>query len=167
MTDTQDLLLRAQQITKRFGGLTAVNEVSVDLKLGEIHAVIGPNGAGKSTLTNLLTGDLPASSGHVRLMGQDITGWTPEKISRNGLGRSYQKPTSFEALPSGTMCDCPPNPEVSLCPLIHWHGSKMQMPCGMSTNGPNAPLNWPDYKTGVMPLQVRPAMANNANSKLP
>jgi len=97
MTNMQNLLLSSQKITKRFGGLTAVNEVSVDLKLGEIHAVIGPNGAGKSTLTNLLTGDLPATSGHVQLMGQDITGWTPEKISRNGLGRSYQKTNIFRS----------------------------------------------------------------------
>ena len=97
MNDTQDLLLSAHKITKRFGGLTAVNEVSVDLKLGQIHAVIGPNGAGKSTLTNLLTGDLPATSGHVSLKGEDITGWTPEKISRNGLGRSYQKTNIFRS----------------------------------------------------------------------
>jgi branched-chain amino acid transport system ATP-binding protein len=97
MSDTHDLLLSANKITKRFGGLTAVNEVSVDLKLGQIHAVIGPNGAGKSTLTNLLTGDLPATSGHVSLKGQDITGWTPEKISRNGLGRSYQKTNIFRS----------------------------------------------------------------------
>ncbi|MEY4154604.1 MAG: High-affinity branched-chain amino acid transport ATP-binding protein LivF, partial [Pseudomonadota bacterium] len=62
-----DLLLRANKITKQFGGLTAVNEVSVDLRKGQIHAVIGPNGAGKSTLTNLLTGDLPLTSGHVTL----------------------------------------------------------------------------------------------------
>jgi len=97
MTDTPDLMLRSNKITKRFGGLTAVNEVSVDLRLGQIHAVIGPNGAGKSTLTNLLTGDLPATSGHVALHGQDITGWTPERISRNGLGRSYQKTNIFRS----------------------------------------------------------------------
>lgn len=97
MTETPDLLLRSNKITKRFGGLTAVNEVSVDLRLGQIHAVIGPNGAGKSTLTNLLTGDLPATSGHVALHGQDITGWTPERISRNGLGRSYQKTNIFRS----------------------------------------------------------------------
>jgi branched-chain amino acid transport system ATP-binding protein len=97
MTDTPDLLLRSNKITKRFGGLTAVNDVSIDLRLGQIHAVIGPNGAGKSTLTNLLTGDLPASSGHVALNGQDITGWTPERISRNGLGRSYQKTNIFRS----------------------------------------------------------------------
>jgi branched-chain amino acid transport system ATP-binding protein len=97
MTDSNDLLLRSNKITKRFGGLTAVNEVSLDLRLGQIHAVIGPNGAGKSTLTNLLTGDLPATSGHVTLNGQDITGWTPERISRHGLGRSYQKTNIFKS----------------------------------------------------------------------
>ena len=91
------LLLRANKVTKKFGGLTAVNDVSVDLRKGEIHAVIGPNGAGKSTLANLLTGDLPPSSGHVALNGQDITGWTPEKISRHGLGRSYQKTNIFRS----------------------------------------------------------------------
>ena len=95
MTNVHDLLLRSNKITKRFGGLTAVNEVTVDLRLGESHAVIGPNGAGKSTLANLLSGDLPATSGHVALNGQDITGWTPEKISRHGLGRSYQKTNIF------------------------------------------------------------------------
>jgi branched-chain amino acid transport system ATP-binding protein len=92
-----DLLLRANKITKQFGGLTAVNEVSVDLRKGEIHAVIGPNGAGKSTLANLLTGDLPLTSGRVTLNGQDITGWTPEKISRHGMGRSYQKTNIFRS----------------------------------------------------------------------
>ena len=54
-----EVLLSAQKVTKRFGGLAAVNCVSVDLWRGKIHAVIGPNGAGKSTLTNLLSGDLP------------------------------------------------------------------------------------------------------------
>ena len=97
MTDSNGFLLRSNKITKRFGGLTAVNEVSLDLRLGQIHAVIGPNGAGKSTLTNLLTGDLPATSGHVALNGQDITGWTPERISRHGLGRSYQKTNIFKS----------------------------------------------------------------------
>ena len=69
-----EVLLSAHQLTKRFGGLAAVNQVSIDLWRDRIHAVIGPNGAGKSTLTNLLSGDLPASSGKVTLGGQDITG---------------------------------------------------------------------------------------------
>jgi branched-chain amino acid transport system ATP-binding protein len=88
-------LLSAKNLTKRFGGLAAVNEVSVDLWRDRIHAVIGPNGAGKSTLTNLLSGDLPPTSGRIMLAGQDITGWSPEKISRQGLGRSYQKTNIF------------------------------------------------------------------------
>jgi branched-chain amino acid transport system ATP-binding protein len=92
-----EVLLRANKVTKNFGGLTAVSEVSVDLCKGQIHAVIGPNGAGKSTLANLLSGDLPTTSGVVYLNGQDITGWTPEKISRHGLGRSYQKTNIFRS----------------------------------------------------------------------
>jgi len=89
------VLLSAKNLTKRFGGLAAVNDVSIDLQRKQIHAVIGPNGAGKSTLTNLLSGDLPLSSGTVQLGQQDITGWNPEKISRQGLGRSYQKTNIF------------------------------------------------------------------------
>jgi len=91
-----DALLSARHLTKRFGGLAAVNEVSVDLWQGRIHAVIGPNGAGKSTLTHLLSGDLVPTSGQVILDGQEVTGWTPEKISRAGLGRSYQKTNIFQ-----------------------------------------------------------------------
>jgi len=90
-----DVLLSAQRLTKRFGGLAAVNEVSVDLWRGRIHAVIGPNGAGKSTLTNLLSGDLPPTTGAILLGERDVTGWSPERISRAGLGRSYQKTNIF------------------------------------------------------------------------
>ncbi len=90
-----EVLLSAKQLTKRFGGLAAVNQVSVELVQGRINAVIGPNGAGKSTLTNLLSGDLPPTTGTVTLGGADITGWTPERIARQGLGRSYQKTNIF------------------------------------------------------------------------
>ena len=96
MTDMpQPILLRAKNLTKRFGGLAAVNDVSIDLVRGQIHAVIGPNGAGKSTLTNLLSGDLPLTSGHIQLGDADITGWSMERISRSGLGRSFQKTNVF------------------------------------------------------------------------
>ena len=90
-----EVLLSAVGLTKRFGGLAAVNDVSIDLLRNHIHAVIGPNGAGKSTLTHLLSGDLPPTSGTVALGDVNITGWTPEKISRQGLGRSYQKTNIF------------------------------------------------------------------------
>ena len=88
-------LLSAKNLVKRFGGLAAVSDVSLDLFRNHIHAVIGPNGAGKSTLTHLLSGDLPPTAGSVRLGEFDITGSTPEKISRRGLGRSYQKTNVF------------------------------------------------------------------------
>ena len=92
---SNEVLLSARSLTKRFGGLAAVNDVSVDLWRDRIHAVIGPNGAGKSTLTNLLSGDLVPTAGTVTLGGADVTGHKPEKISRGGLGRSYQKTNIF------------------------------------------------------------------------
>jgi branched-chain amino acid transport system ATP-binding protein len=90
-----ETLLSARGLTKRFGGLAAVNGVTLDLWRDRIHAVIGPNGAGKSTLTNLLSGDLAPTDGSIRLAGRDVTGWSPERISRAGLGRSYQKTNIF------------------------------------------------------------------------
>ena len=95
MSDTP-VLLSARNLVKRFGGLAAVNDVSVDLWRGRIHAVIGPNGAGKSTLTNLLSGDLSPTTGTITLGEADVTGRNPEKISRAGLGRSYQKTNIFQ-----------------------------------------------------------------------
>ena len=90
-----EAILRTEGLTKRFGGLVAVSDVSLDLHVGEVHVVIGPNGAGKSTLTNLLSGDLPATSGRVMLDGRDIAGLSSDQISRMGVGRSYQKTNIF------------------------------------------------------------------------
>ena len=90
-----DIVLRADRLSRRFGGLTAVDAVSLDLRMGEIHAVIGTNGAGKSTLINLLTGEIPPSSGHVELQGQDISTWSQPRRARAGIGRSYQRTTIF------------------------------------------------------------------------
>ena len=91
-----EALLSARGLTKRFGGLAAVNDVTLDLWRERIHAVIGPNGAGKSTLTNLLSGDTAPTAGTVTLAGREVTGWSPERISRAGLGRSYQKTNIFQ-----------------------------------------------------------------------
>ncbi len=90
-----DILLSARELTKRFGGLAAVNKVNLDLHRNSIHAVIGPNGAGKSTLTNLLSGDILPTSGTVVLGGLDTTRYSPEAKSLRGLGRSYQKTNIF------------------------------------------------------------------------
>ncbi|CAM3473416.1 ABC transporter ATP-binding protein [Bordetella sputigena] len=93
-----ETLMRARNISRRFGGLTAVNDVSLDLRRGSIHAVIGTNGAGKSTLINLLSGDLPANAGTVELDGRDISAWPQPRRARAGLGRSYQRSTLFPSL---------------------------------------------------------------------
>ena len=91
-------LLRALSLTRRFGGLTAVDGVWLDLNRGELHAVIGTNGAGKSTLVNMLSGELGASAGRIELEGTDITSWSQPRRSRAGIGRSYQRTTIFPSL---------------------------------------------------------------------
>jgi len=88
-------LLRASALTRRFGGLTAVDGVSLNLSVGEVHAVIGTNGAGKSTLINMLSGELPASSGTIEFDGIDIGAWSQPRRARAGVGRSYQRTTIF------------------------------------------------------------------------
>ncbi len=90
-----ETLLSCREITHRWGGLVAVDRVSLDLLRGQVHAVIGTNGAGKSTLINILSGELPASSGQVELLGQDVTTWTQPRRARAGLGRSYQRNTIY------------------------------------------------------------------------
>jgi branched-chain amino acid transport system ATP-binding protein len=92
-----DILLKGQGLTRRWGGLVAVNDVSLALARGEVHAVIGTNGAGKSTLINLLSGEIPPSGGTVQLLGQDITAWSQPRRARAGLGRSYQRNTIYPA----------------------------------------------------------------------
>ena len=94
MVDSE-LLLRGRGITRRWGGLLALDDVSVDLERGAVHALIGTNGAGKSTLINILSGELAPSSGQVELLGQDVTSWSQPRRARHGLGRSYQRNTIY------------------------------------------------------------------------
>ena len=83
-------LLRTEDLTVRFGGLTALNQVNFALGAGEIRAIIGPNGAGKSTFFNCLTGVLRPTSGRIVLDGADITGLSVDRVSQKGVARSYQ-----------------------------------------------------------------------------
>jgi branched-chain amino acid transport system ATP-binding protein len=83
-------VLRTEDLGIRFGGLAALNGVNFEVVRGEIRAVIGPNGAGKSTFFNCLTGVLRPSSGRILFNGEDITGLSPDRISRKGIARSYQ-----------------------------------------------------------------------------
>ena len=93
--NSPDTLLRCTDISRRWGGLVAVNRVSLTLERGSVHAVIGTNGAGKSTLINILSGEIPASGGRVELLGHDVTHWPQPRRARTGLGRSYQRNTIF------------------------------------------------------------------------
>jgi branched-chain amino acid transport system ATP-binding protein len=88
-------VLQTHELSRRFGGLMAVGGVSLGVAMGEVHAVIGPNGAGKSTFINMLSGDLAPSSGRIVFEGKEIGGLPPERISRLGIGRSYQKTNVF------------------------------------------------------------------------
>jgi len=88
-------LLEAIGLGRRFRGLAAVDQVSLDLSIGEIHAVIGTNGAGKSTLVNMLSGELAPSAGKMRFAGDDVTRWSQPRRARAGIGRSYQRTTIF------------------------------------------------------------------------
>jgi branched-chain amino acid transport system ATP-binding protein len=83
-------ILRTEDLTVRFGGLTALNQVNFELAPEEIRAVIGPNGAGKSTFFNCLTGVLRPSSGRILFDGDEITGLSSDRISHKGIARSYQ-----------------------------------------------------------------------------
>ena len=93
--DPPSVLLRGRDITRRWGGLVAVDHVSIDLERGSVHAVIGTNGAGKSTLINILSGEIAPSTGTVELLGTDVTRWTQPRRARAGLGRSYQRNTIY------------------------------------------------------------------------
>jgi branched-chain amino acid transport system ATP-binding protein len=83
-------LLRTEDLSVRFGGLTALNQVNLAVERNEIHAIIGPNGAGKSTFFNCLTGVLRPSAGRILFNGEEITGLSPDRISHKGIARSYQ-----------------------------------------------------------------------------
>ncbi len=83
-------VLSVENLTRRFGGIVAVEGVSFDVRAGEILGLIGPNGSGKSTLFNCILGQIKPSSGTVRLDGEDVTGLKPSALNRRGVGRTFQ-----------------------------------------------------------------------------
>ena len=83
-------LLSIRGLTKRFGGLTANSDISLDVPEGSLTAVIGPNGAGKTTFFNMISGALPPTEGRIRFAGEDITGLPPAEVARRGLVRTFQ-----------------------------------------------------------------------------
>lgn len=91
-------VLQVRGLSKRFGGLTAVDNVDFELRDSELHAIIGPNGAGKTTLFNVISGFLPADSGEILFRGNSIFGLAPHKISRRGIARTLQVKSVFDGL---------------------------------------------------------------------
>jgi branched-chain amino acid transport system ATP-binding protein len=92
---TPEPILATLDLTRRFGGLTAVDGVTLELRARSIHAIIGPNGAGKSTLLNLLSGEIRTSGGTVRVRGDDITDWSADRVARLGVARTFQHANLF------------------------------------------------------------------------
>ena len=92
------VILETSNLTKRFGGLTAVDQVNLRLDEGELRCIIGPNGCGKTTLFNLISGFYKPSEGQVLYNGQDITGKAVYTISQLGIGRKFQVPSVFNQL---------------------------------------------------------------------
>jgi len=90
--------LELENVSRSFGALRAIDDVSLAVGVGERHALLGANGAGKTTLFNVVTGDFPATAGRVRFFGEDVTGWPPHERIRMGMRRTYQASLLFRNL---------------------------------------------------------------------
>jgi len=98
MSRRTEAVLEAERLTKYFGGLPALNDVSFTAARGEILGLIGPNGAGKSTLLNLINGIFRPSAGRVLFQGRDVTGLRPHQVAQRGVARVLQTPRSFASM---------------------------------------------------------------------
>src|SRR5271166_377595 len=94
-TPRSDVVLEVAGLIKRFGGFTAVNNVSFKVDQGEILGLIGPNGSGKSTIFNMLSGTSAPTAGSIRFEGREIDGAAPHRIIHRGIGRTFQIPRPF------------------------------------------------------------------------
>jgi branched-chain amino acid transport system ATP-binding protein len=92
------MILEIQGLSRSFGGLKAVSNVTTSVAEKAIHSIIGPNGAGKTTLFNLITGALAPDAGCVSFQGVDVTGWRPDKLARAGMARTFQRTSIFSGL---------------------------------------------------------------------
>ncbi|MDO8252028.1 MAG: ABC transporter ATP-binding protein [Rhodoferax sp.] len=144
-----EVLLRGREITRRWGGLVALDRVSLELERGTVHAVIGTNGAGKSTLINILSGEIPPSSGQVELLGQDVTAWSQPRRARAGLGRSYQRNTIYPSFTVFENCRLAAQARVQK-PWAWWRDAQR---CEVSTAAARAAAT----RAGLDDLLDRPA----------
>src|SRR5690348_13211739 len=97
-TESAEPILRLRGVSRRFGGLTAVRDVDLDVAPGARRAILGPNGAGKTTLFNVIAGDMPASSGTIEFLGEDVSALGAPARTQLGMGRTYQKSRLFLGL---------------------------------------------------------------------
>ena len=146
---TNNVLLRGRGITRRWGGLVAVDRVSIELERGSVHAVIGTNGAGKSTLVNILSGELAASAGQVELLGKDVTAWPQPRRARAGLGRSYQRSTIYPSFSVFENCRLAAQARTQK----PWHWWQDAQRCSVSTAAAQAAAR----RAGLAGLLDRPA----------
>ena len=120
--------LRVDAVTKRFGGLVAVSEVSFVVPERKIVSIVGPNGAGKTTLFNVISGALPADGGKVFLGDQEVSGLAPDKLSNLGLARTFQNVRLFDHLNaflmrfSNSSATAKTGARRSSAPSIYWTG---------------------------------------------
>lgn len=91
-------LMTVEGLSKQFGGLAAIDDLSFSIRPGSIHSIIGPNGAGKTTLFNLITGLYKPSAGRIQFDGEDVTGWAPHRLSAKGIGRTFQNLQLFHGM---------------------------------------------------------------------
>ena len=110
-----DEILSISSLTKRFGGLVAVDGVDISVPRGAIAGLIGPNGAGKTTVFNMIAGIYRPTEGRIRFKGHDITGWRPARIALDGIGRTFQNIRLFKAL---TVLD---NVRIAYDTQLHYH----------------------------------------------
>lgn len=93
-----EVILKTESITQRFGGLVALSGISIEVHSGKIVGIIGPNGAGKTTLFNVVTGIYAPTEGRVEMMKEDITGWSPHRITDLGFARTFQNIRLFSRM---------------------------------------------------------------------
>src|SRR5690606_26211788 len=91
-------VLEVKRVSKRFGGITALTDVSLDVRPGEIHGPIGPNGAGKTTLFNIIAGFYPVDSGNILLESKEVSNQSPQQLVRQGIARTFQNIRLFGGL---------------------------------------------------------------------
>ena len=137
-------MLEITNVTKTFGGLAAVNQVSFSVNEGEVVGLIGPNGAGKTTLLNLICGIYKPDAGSIRFDGTDITGQPPNRVCKLGISRTYQIPQPFEAMTAlaGVLVECLERKETSQhepSPMPPWRPPIIWNLWGCSPNG----IRWP------------------------